>query len=187
MEVDGGGWTVFQRRVNGNVDFWGNWTAYVNGFGSMESSFWIGLEAIHEMTKAQTVTLRIDLKDKDGNTGYAKYSNFKVGSAQEKYKLTIGQYTGDIGDSLRQNDQMYFTTEDSDNDKHVAINCASRYHGPWWHNHCFLANLNNHFVTQSGTNDTTTEAPGARRMSWYDWKNSFGTITWSEMKLRAEN
>ncbi|WAR29182.1 ANGP2-like protein, partial [Mya arenaria] len=42
MDTDGGGWTVFQHRVNGSVDFYRNFSSYENGFGSLHGEFWLG-------------------------------------------------------------------------------------------------------------------------------------------------
>lgn len=38
--------------------------------------------------------LRVDLRDFQGQTSYAKYSSFQVSGEQEKYKLTLGQFLG---------------------------------------------------------------------------------------------
>ena len=61
METDGGKWLVIQRRINGSVNFYHNWTDYVSGFGDLEGEFWYGLEKIHCLTTREDVELRIEL------------------------------------------------------------------------------------------------------------------------------
>ena len=117
METDGGGWTVFQRRQDGSVDFYRNWTDYENGFGNLTGEFWLGLGKINRLTKEQSNTLRVDLGDFDGNTRYAQYTTFSVGNSTIKYKLTVIGYSGTAGDSLTgQHNGMKFSTRDNDND-----------------------------------------------------------------------
>ena len=90
----GGGWTVFQKRLNGSVDFYRVWADYKRGFGNLNFEFWLGLDKIHHLTSSGKYKLRVDLEDFAGNTVYAEYGLFAVGSEGTKYQLTIGSYSG---------------------------------------------------------------------------------------------
>ena len=90
----GGGWTVFQKRLDGSVDFYRGWSDYKRGFGNLNGEFWLGLDKIHRLTKPRN-KLRVDLEDTTGNTVYAEYDMFAVTSERTKYQLSLGTYSGD--------------------------------------------------------------------------------------------
>ena len=90
----GGGWTVFQKRLDGSVDFYRNWNDYKDGFGDLNGEFWLGLDKIHRLTSNKKNTLRVDLEDFEGNTRYAEYKMFGVMDENDKYKLILGSYSG---------------------------------------------------------------------------------------------
>jgi len=91
MDTDGGGWTVFQRREDGSVDFYRYWTDYQQGFGNLSGEFWLGLDKIHRLTST-TTQLQVDLQDFEGNSTYAQYSSFSVGDSESKYTLSVSGY-----------------------------------------------------------------------------------------------
>ena len=92
----GGGWTVFQKRLDGSVDFDRNWTDYKQGFGNLSGEFWLGLDKIHRLTSQTNNTMRVELEDFDGNTTYAEYDMFAVADEADNYRLSVGGYTGDF-------------------------------------------------------------------------------------------
>ena len=93
--TDGGGWTVFQKRLHGSVDFFLNWSDYKVGFGDLCGEFWLGLDKIHRLTSDHnSIRPRVDLEDFEGNTAYAEYNRFGVMSEIDKYKLILGSYSG---------------------------------------------------------------------------------------------
>ena len=63
--TDGGGWTLFQRRIDGSVNFFQDWDSYKNGFGQLQNEFWLGNENIFTMSLQglcpRANELRIDL------------------------------------------------------------------------------------------------------------------------------
>ena len=100
MTTEGGGWTVFQRRLDGSVDFLLDWEFYKSGFGDLSGEFWLGNDNLHRLTTNADVILRIDLEDFDGNIGYAEYSTFKVADEGDKYRILLGGYNGTAGHSM---------------------------------------------------------------------------------------
>ncbi|KFB38456.1 AGAP011225-PA-like protein [Anopheles sinensis] len=120
----GGGWTVIQHRFNGTVDFFRNWTEYRDGFGDLEGEFWLGLEHLHLLTNNRPHELLIEIKDFKCKTGYARYSEFEIGSETDQFKLTkLGRYSGTAGNSMENNKGFKFTTFDRANDNlEVPVN-----------------------------------------------------------------
>ncbi|WAR29477.1 TEuncharacterized [Mya arenaria] len=100
MDTDQGGWTVFQHRMNGKVDFYRNFSSYENGFGSLQGEFWLGLKLMNEMTSRTSNDLRIDITRGSGSTGYAVYADFSVG-AGSNYTLHVGYTRSKSGVSQR--------------------------------------------------------------------------------------
>ena len=67
MENDGGGWTVFQRRVDGTVNFYRDWKSYVYGFGFLEDEHWLGLSKLYRLANVSAPSeLRVDMGDFEG-------------------------------------------------------------------------------------------------------------------------
>ena len=95
--INGCGWTMIQRRVDGSVSFKRSWNDYKHGFGGSYGEFWIGLETMHRLTAQGAYRLRIDMWDWDGGRWYAEYNTFSVDTEQTKYRLHIGGYRGDAG------------------------------------------------------------------------------------------
>ena len=94
QKTAGGGWTVFQKRRDGSVDFFRAWDDYKRGFGNLNGEFWLGLDKIQRLTVSGGYKLRVDLEDIHGKTAFAEYSSFSVTSERAKYQLNLGSYTG---------------------------------------------------------------------------------------------
>ena len=172
MRTDGGGWTVFQRRQDGSVDFYRGWNDYKTGFGQLTAEFWLGNDKIHRLTASRPSSLRVELEDWNGNRAYAKYGKFNVGDEQAQYRLEVGSYSGTAGDSLAYHNNMAFSTKDRDNNID-GRNCAVEYTGAWWYKSCHHSNLNGKYLGDK------RDGRGARWVHFRDLSLKF-----TEMKLR---
>ncbi|XP_078292481.1 fibrinogen C domain-containing protein 1 isoform X1 [Panthera onca] len=181
MRTDGGGWTVFQRREDGSVNFFRGWEAYRDGFGKLTGEHWLGLRRIHALTTQAAYELHVDLEDFENGTAYARYGSFGVGlfsvdPEEDGYPLTVADYSGTAGDSLLKHSGMRFTTKDRDGD-HSENNCAAFYRGAWWYRNCHTSNLNGQYLRGAHA----SYADGIEWSSWTGWQYS---LKFSEMKIR---
>ncbi|KAH3772075.1 uncharacterized protein LOC127845156 isoform X2 [Dreissena polymorpha] len=160
METDGGGWTIFQRRFNGSVDFYRNFSDYENEFGHAAGEYWLGLKYIYEITSHRSLQLRVNISRYDGRTGYDVYGNFSLRQGTN-YTLNLGErlmsqgvdtrYTFLINGAVGRD----FSTYDHDVDLYPEANCAAIVKGGWWYSACFYyMNLNGLYSPE--TDDQTT-------------------------------
>ncbi|XP_041490290.1 tenascin-X isoform X2 [Microtus oregoni] len=175
METDGGGWLVFQRRMDGQTDFWRDWEEYAHGFGNISREFWLGNEVLHSLTQAGDYSMRVDLRA-GKEAVFAQYDFFRVDSATENYRLHLEGYHGTAGDSMSYHSGSVFSARDRD-PNNLLISCAVSYRGAWWYKNCHYANLN-------GLYGSTVDHQG---VSWYHWKGFEFSVPFTEMKLRPRN
>uniref|UniRef100_A0A8C7GD53 Tenascin Ca n=1 Tax=Oncorhynchus kisutch TaxID=8019 RepID=A0A8C7GD53_ONCKI len=168
MTTDGGGWMVFLRRQNGNLEFFRNWKNYTGGFGDMNDEFWFGLANLHKMTASGQYELRVDLRD-NGMSAYAQYDKFTIAEPRSRYKIYLGRYIGTAGkDNYNNSDSMTY---------HHVTNCALSYKGAFWYKNCHRVNL----MGKYGDNSHS------KGINWFHWKGHEHSIQFVEMKIRPVN
>ncbi|CAH3180510.1 unnamed protein product [Porites lobata] len=175
-----GGWTVFQKRLDGSVYFYRSWDDYKNGFGDLNGEFWLGLDKIYRLTEKKHNRLRVDLEDFTFSTAYAEYDIFEVTNETTKYKLSLGMYSGTAGDSLSEHRGHPFTTKDRDHDENAKFNCAAYFKGAWWYTNCHASNLNGLYYNGS-------HAHKGQGIIWHTWKGNQYSVKRAEMKIRPAN
>ena len=176
MGTDGGGWIVFQRRQDGSVAFYRNWTEYKSGFGNPSGEFWLGNDILRTLTESGQWQLRVDMEDWENQTAWSAYGQFAV--SDDKYTLHVGSYDAEstAGDSMTYHNGYPFTTKDQDNDAQ-SYNCAVKRDGAWWFGHCFHAHLNGKYYHHGDVQHATG-------IQWKYWKGYYYSLKKCSMKIR---
>ncbi|XP_030266737.1 microfibril-associated glycoprotein 4-like [Sparus aurata] len=178
MDSEGGRWTVFQRRMDGSVNFYRPWDQYKMGFGSAAGEYWLGLEYLFHLTLRKKYELLVDMEDFEGNKAFARYSSFSIDPESTGYTLHVSGYTaGGAGDALRYHSGEKFSTFDKDQGS-WNNNCARRYLGAFWYKGCFQANPNGVYLWGA---DAAVSAAG---VEWTHWKGSDYSLKSISMKIR---
>ena len=178
----------FVRRIDGTVLFDRTWIYYKNGFGNPSTEFWLGLDALNNLTSSGERSLRVDIEDWNGNTYCAMYKTFIVGPESDNYRLTISGYddvysTG--GDSMtpdgntRNLDGQEFSTYDKDNDEWSG-KCSAKFggNGGWWFNECSWGKA-------TGTYFSNEENPSG--VNWKQAKGNNLSYKYMQMSVRTNH
>ena len=158
LVVCNGPWLVVQLRQHCITSFNKNWKKYKNGFGSLQTDLWLGLEAMHQITTKQPHKARFHMIADNGTAYMAEYSSFKVDDEATNYRLSVSGHSGNASDDIstgygrskRINNGQPFSTRDRDNDGYRDGNCAQLYHTPWWQNSCSAVHFNTPCKNQVG-------------------------------------
>uniref|UniRef100_A0A8C9XYB2 Microfibril associated protein 4 n=1 Tax=Sander lucioperca TaxID=283035 RepID=A0A8C9XYB2_SANLU len=178
MGSEGGRWTVFQRRMDGTVNFYRGWDQYKTGFGIAAGEYWLGLESLYHLTQRKRYELLVDMEDFEGNKVFARYSSFSIDSESSGYTLHVsGFINGGAGDSLCYHSGQKFSTFDKDQDSN-SRNCARSFLGAFWYNNCYVTNPNG--VYRWGADSTITGVG----VDWVQWKGRNYSLKSISMKIR---
>ncbi|NXJ33570.1 FBCDB protein, partial [Ciconia maguari] len=178
MTTDGGGWTVFQRREDGSVNFFRGWEAYRDGFGKLTGEHWLGALRLGVCRVGDP---ECPVHHRRSPVGVPR------GAPPQGGRQPEGRVRGrkgpswllsppTAGDSFLKHNGMKFTTKDLDND-HSENNCAAFYHGAWWYRNCHTSNLNGQYLK----GHHSSYADGIEWSSWTGWQYS---LKFTEMKIR---
>ncbi|XP_065148510.1 angiopoietin-2b [Paramisgurnus dabryanus] len=178
MKTRGGGWTVFQHRYDGSVDFHRGWKDYRLGFGDPSGEHWLGNDVLHLLTTSKVYTLQVHLKDAEGHQAYSQYDHFHIDGEEKKYSIHVMGFSGTAGrtSSLTRSGTM-FSTKDQDNDQ-CSCKCAQMATGGWWFEACGPSNLNG--IYYSGNFNVVRY----NSIKWYYWKGPSWMATMTTMMVR---
>jgi len=186
MALDGGGWTVFQRRGVTTMPkavrekFYRAWADYEAGFGSVRSDHWLGLSRMAALTRDCNNELVVNMTAWDGASRFARYATFNISGRSDSYRLSVGNYSGNAGDGLLNHNKMRFSTYDRKNDLNGDEDCAQLYKGAWWYKDCFWSNLNGEYAS-----DGAAGVMSARTGMEWGTRHRYSYMK-TEMKIRPK-
>ena len=72
------------------------------GFGEPDGEYWLGNLYLHQLTSdGARHRLRIDMLDWSGERTFVQYDNFSVADEEDKFRIHLGEFSGEIGQYVR--------------------------------------------------------------------------------------
>ena len=139
QETDGGGWIMYQRRVDGTVNFTRTWQEYKRGFGNNggnTTELWLGNDKVYQMLNsygAEKGTLRIEVDAFNGDHAWIKAYNVKLADEADLYRFHWKRCRASkiiLKGAWDEHEQHSFKTFDKVGGEQ---DCLNRLKGGWWY------------------------------------------------------
>ena len=144
--------TIVVRRFGNvpSISFDRTWQDYENGFG-IYGNHWLGLKHIHRLSSRSKQMISLIYRTQYGNKShvlYGTWDGFKVDSADNLYRLSLGSSQLNIDVMQSAKGQPFYTRDKVTTPG--TLRCGSRFSGGWWFGNCSgltsdLINLNGQF------------------------------------------
>ena len=161
QETDGGGWIIYQRRLDGSVNFTRNWHDYKHGFGIIGNDtkeMWLGNENVYQLLQAYGSTeceLRYEAHSFDGDVCWAKCYPFQMSNEAKGYTLswkTVDESKKGLTRDLSFERDTRFTTFDKVGNSRM---CLDQKKGGWWYRRCGFVFFNGVYIPAKKRNLTS--------------------------------
>ena len=151
--TDGGGWIIYQRRLDGAVNFARTWSDYKIGFGKIgddTDEMWMGHEKLLQIQQAYgriELEFRIEATSFGGDSCWATCYPFKMRPETDSYSITwntIKASHSDMIPFLHMHKGVNFSAPD----RYTCDSlCLKMFTGAWWfHSRCAAVYLNGEYA-----------------------------------------
>ena len=163
----GGGWTVIQRRIDGNTNFLLDLTAYEYPFGNPSKNYWVGNRIIRSLTQAAEYELLVEMQQ-NAKYAFALYDLFYTKGSSNKLYVSSYQSCSNAGDSFTQLAGQSFITD----------SCGV---GAWWFKYGSICE-----PLHSSLNAPYTPPSCKKGIFWNTFSGSCVNLEWTSMKIRRK-
>ena len=170
--TDDGGWIMYQRRVDGTLNFTRNWQEYKRGFGNNGGNMtelWLGNENVYQLLQSyggRGGKLRIEVDAFDGDLGWIEACNFTMDNESLLYRIHWDTcFASGRGMTFRWNQYKThpFKTFDKTGGEEDCLD--SKKGGWWYYRRCGQVLLNGEYVNAAEPTLNSIFVGGFKEMS----------------------
>jgi len=163
---------ILLRRPSGGEQFERDFGEYERGFGSAKKDYFLGLQAIRNLTSTGFNRLTITVEDAAGSTRQMCYRSFQL-DGPPNYAFQLAEPgVGDLPDDFWFHRNRSFTAPGREDKRSDGMSCAKRLNVGWWFldtGTCALTLMTGRFSSNRTMCHPRLPYPACNGVYWMDW------------------